>query len=52
LFEERAVVLKRLGRHEQALFLYVAMIGDVARALQYCKEVYKENTPGAEEVHI
>ncbi|KAJ2664875.1 Vacuolar morphogenesis protein 6 [Coemansia sp. RSA 1200] len=38
LFEERALVLSRLGRHEQALCLLVFSVADLALAEQYCVE--------------
>lgn len=41
LFEERAVILGRLGNHEQALFIYVRVLGDIARAVLYCNSVYE-----------
>ncbi|KAJ2556243.1 Vacuolar morphogenesis protein 6 [Coemansia sp. RSA 1933] len=36
LFEERALILSRLGRHEQALCLLVFSVADLALAEQYC----------------
>lgn len=39
LFEERAVVLGKLGRHEQALTIYILILGDVAKAIRYCESV-------------
>ncbi|XP_028156515.1 vam6/Vps39-like protein [Ostrinia furnacalis] len=39
LFEERAVILGKLGRHEQALAIYVQILGDVDRAIRYCENV-------------
>ncbi|KAJ1906143.1 Vacuolar morphogenesis protein 6 [Coemansia sp. IMI 209127] len=36
LFEERALILSRLGRHEQALCLLVFSVPDLALAEQYC----------------
>ncbi|KAI9500281.1 hypothetical protein BX070DRAFT_230506 [Coemansia spiralis] len=36
LFEERALVLSRLGRHEQALCLLVFSVANLAIAEQYC----------------
>ncbi|XP_021925898.1 vam6/Vps39-like protein isoform X1 [Zootermopsis nevadensis] len=42
LFEERAIVLGKLGRHEQALAIYLSTLGDVPRAIQYCDKVYSQ----------
>ncbi|KAL0829175.1 hypothetical protein ABMA28_004014 [Loxostege sticticalis] len=39
LYEERAVILGKLGRHEQALAIYVQILGDVDRAIRYCENV-------------
>ncbi|XP_072931702.1 vam6/Vps39-like protein [Epargyreus clarus] len=39
LFEERAIILGKLGRHEQALAIYVQLLGDVERAIRYCENV-------------
>ncbi|XP_012531879.1 vam6/Vps39-like protein [Monomorium pharaonis] len=40
LFEERAVILGRLGRHQQAISIYVSLLNDIPRAIQYCQNVY------------
>ncbi|KAK4886156.1 hypothetical protein RN001_002427 [Aquatica leii] len=40
LLEERAVILGRLGKHEQALFIYVRVLGDIPRAVSYCNRIY------------
>ncbi|KAJ9588747.1 hypothetical protein L9F63_017951, partial [Diploptera punctata] len=52
LFEERAIVLGKLGRHEQALAIYVSVLSDVTRAIQYCDKVYRQGAPGCEDVYI
>jgi len=40
LFEERAIILGRLGRHQQAISIYVNLLNDIAHAIQYCQNVY------------
>lgn len=40
LFEERAIILGRLGRHQQAISIYVSLLNDIPRAIQYCQNVY------------
>ncbi|KNZ73327.1 Vam6/Vps39-like protein [Termitomyces sp. J132] len=45
LFEARAILLGRLGRHGQALELYVYRMHDYLKAEEYCKRVYE---PGSE----
>nr|CAD7463732.1 unnamed protein product [Timema tahoe] len=39
MFEERAIILGKLGRHEQALSVYVSVLGDVPKAMEYCDKV-------------
>lgn len=50
LFEERAIILGKLGRHEQALSIYVSVLADIQRAKEYCDKVYTLGGPGADEV--
>ncbi|XP_063978335.1 vam6/Vps39-like protein isoform X3 [Diachasmimorpha longicaudata] len=40
LFEERAIILGRLGSHQQAISIYVNLLNDVPRAIKYCQNVY------------
>jgi hypothetical protein len=40
LFEERAIVLGKLGRHEHALAIYMSILRDVPRAVEYCDKVF------------
>ncbi|KAG6840674.1 hypothetical protein C0991_005179 [Blastosporella zonata] len=44
LFEARAILLGRLGRHDQALELYVYRMHDYLKAEEYCKQVYEPGT--------
>ncbi|KIJ67051.1 hypothetical protein HYDPIDRAFT_174307 [Hydnomerulius pinastri MD-312] len=39
LYEARAILLGRMGRHEHALELYVYKLGDFAKAEEHCKRV-------------
>ncbi|XP_011882729.1 PREDICTED: vam6/Vps39-like protein [Vollenhovia emeryi] len=63
LFEERAIILGRLGRHQQAISIYVSLLNDIPRAIQYCQNVYtryrnqdraekQKQTDNAEEVYV
>lgn len=52
MFEERAVILGKLDKHEQVLSIYVMMLADVKRAIQYCQQVYSERRDGFDEVCI
>lgn len=40
LFEERAIILGRLGHHQQAISIYISLLNDIPRAIQYCQNVY------------
>ncbi|XP_063228747.1 vam6/Vps39-like protein [Bacillus rossius redtenbacheri] len=52
LFEERAIILGRLCQHREALSIYISVLGDVARAMEYCDKVYKLGCAGADEVYV
>jgi tetratricopeptide (TPR) repeat protein len=41
MLEERALILRRLGKHREALGIYVNELKDKEMALEYCKEVYE-----------
>ncbi|KAF9266470.1 hypothetical protein L218DRAFT_956243 [Marasmius fiardii PR-910] len=45
LYEARAILLGRLGRHDQALELYVYRLHEYLKAEEYCKRCYKPNSP-------
>jgi hypothetical protein len=49
LFEARAILLGRLGRHDQALEIYVYEMNDHAKAEDYCKRIY---SPDGETSHV
>ena len=50
LFEEKALLLGRLGRHDVALALYAHVLKDPKMAEEYCRRTYdpEENR----EVHV
>lgn len=50
LYEERAIILGKLGRHEQALSIYVSVLGDIQRAKEYCDKVYQKGGNDAKQV--
>ncbi|XP_028037182.1 vam6/Vps39-like protein [Bombyx mandarina] len=52
LFEERAVVLGKLGRHEMALAIYVLILGDVERAMRYCENVSENLKDKSQDVYV
>lgn len=52
LFEERAIVLGKLGKHEKVLAIYIQILGDVGKAIEYCNEVYLSAETSQHEVYI
>jgi len=52
MYGERALLYARLGRHEQALQIYIIKLKDKAKALEYCKNVYERSDPSKKEVSI
>ncbi|XP_076620743.1 vacuolar protein sorting 39 [Colletes latitarsis] len=40
LFEERAIILGRLGRHQQVISIYASILNDIQKAVDYCQNVY------------
>ncbi|KAJ7671538.1 hypothetical protein DFH06DRAFT_118208 [Mycena polygramma] len=51
LFEARAILLGRFGRHDQALELYVYRLQDYLKAEQHCARVYRAGTD-TEQVYL
>ncbi|XP_043220624.1 vam6/Vps39-like protein [Amphibalanus amphitrite] len=51
-FEERAILLGRLGRHEQALTIYVHILRDPGKALQYCRHHHGGRRPADDQVYL
>ncbi|KAH8100006.1 hypothetical protein BXZ70DRAFT_939950 [Cristinia sonorae] len=45
LYEAKAILLGKLGRHDNALELYVYRLQDSVKAEEYCKKVYVPNSP-------
>lgn len=52
LFEERAIVLGKLGKHDKVLAIYIQIFGDVDRAIEYCHEVFSESGTNQHEAYI
>ncbi|KAI5122751.1 hypothetical protein M0805_009834 [Coniferiporia weirii] len=44
MYEARAILLGRLGKHENALETYVYRLGDYIKAEEYCKSIYIPNS--------
>uniref|UniRef100_A0A8W7PS59 CNH domain-containing protein n=1 Tax=Anopheles coluzzii TaxID=1518534 RepID=A0A8W7PS59_ANOCL len=52
MFEERAIILGRLGKHEKALAIFVQILGDFEKGLAYCDDVYDTNDPQNCDVYV
>lgn len=52
LWEERAVVLSKMGNHQEALAIYVYVLKDNNKAEQYCERVYDKHSPSAKDVFL
>ena len=49
-YEERALLLGRLGRHEQALAIYAHILKDTKRAEEYCRRNYARDPEANKDV--
>uniref|UniRef100_A0A8C4T8V9 VPS39 subunit of HOPS complex n=1 Tax=Erpetoichthys calabaricus TaxID=27687 RepID=A0A8C4T8V9_ERPCA len=52
LLEERALLLGRMRKHEQALFIYVHILKDIKMAEEYCHKQYDRLTDGSKDVYL
>eukprot|EP00042_Codosiga_hollandica_P055770 m.788291 g.788291 ORF g.788291 m.788291 type:complete len:902 (-) comp59192_c1_seq12:2409-5114(-) len=52
LFEERAILLGRIGRHEQALTIYVYKLGNHSMAEEYCTQHYNKDKENSRDVYL
>lgn len=52
LFEERAIILGKLKRHEKVLAINVQILGDIPKAVTYCVEVYENDPDAAKTIFI
>uniref|UniRef100_A0A4W6DB22 VPS39 subunit of HOPS complex n=1 Tax=Lates calcarifer TaxID=8187 RepID=A0A4W6DB22_LATCA len=52
LLEERALLLGRMGKHEQALFIYVHILKDTRMAEEYCHGHYNSLVEGNKDVYL
>ncbi|CAG5133152.1 unnamed protein product, partial [Candidula unifasciata] len=50
--EERAILLGRLGRHEQALSIYINILKDIRLAEEYCAMNYEKEKEGCKDVYF
>ncbi|KAI1284984.1 Vam6/Vps39-like protein [Halotydeus destructor] len=52
LFDERAVVMGKVGSHEEALAIYVHILQDTEKAEAYCRRVYDKNSANNRDVFL
>ncbi|XP_066525938.1 vam6/Vps39-like protein [Hoplias malabaricus] len=52
LLEERALLLGRMGKHEQALFIYVHILKNTSMAEEYCLRHYDKSADGSKDVYL
>lgn len=52
LFEERAIILGKLKRHEKVLAIHVQILGDISKAVAYCEEVYKNDSEASKTIFV
>mmetsp|Transcript_10447 Transcript_10447/g.26817 ORF Transcript_10447/g.26817 Transcript_10447/m.26817 type:complete len:994 (-) Transcript_10447:2337-5318(-) len=50
LYEERAILLGRIGRHDQALSIYAYKLNDPLKAEQYCERQFELDSEGSADV--
>ncbi len=50
LFEERAIVMGKIGNHKEALVIYVHMLHDTKKAEDYCERMYNKGLPENKDV--
>eukprot|EP00038_Savillea_parva_P002865 m.118520 g.118520 ORF g.118520 m.118520 type:complete len:956 (+) comp10983_c0_seq4:278-3145(+) len=50
LYEERAILLGRIGRHDQALSIYAYKLQDPVKAEQYCERQFELDSEGSADV--
>ncbi|KAI8973310.1 vacuolar sorting protein 39 domain 2-domain-containing protein [Mycotypha africana] len=52
LFEERAILLSRIGQHDQALDIYVYKLKNYTMAEEYCTKVYYKDPVKGEQMYL
>lgn len=52
MFEERALILGRLKRHEQAIAIYTNVLHDYKRAERYCRANYRRPPSADSQVYL
>ncbi|XP_055613436.1 vam6/Vps39-like protein [Uranotaenia lowii] len=52
LFEARAIILGRLDKHEKVLAIFVQILGDFDKAIEYCDQTYDSYDPKSCDVYV
>lgn len=52
LFEERAIILGKLGKHEKVLAIHIQILGDIDKATSYCEDVYDPSNEATGNVFV
>ena len=52
MLEERAIILSKLSKFEEALRIYLFQLRDQNKAIEYCIRVYDDQTPGYRNIFI
>ncbi|PFX22208.1 Vam6/Vps39-like protein [Stylophora pistillata] len=51
-YHERALLLGRVGRHEEALAIYIHILHNIKLAEEYCHRNYNEGREGSKDVYV
>lgn len=52
LFEERAIILGKMHKHEKVLAIYIQILGDIEKAAIYCENVYEASNAATANVFV
>ncbi|XP_042910118.1 vam6/Vps39-like protein isoform X1 [Parasteatoda tepidariorum] len=52
LYDEGAVILGKLGRHDDALTIYIHILQNYSKAERYCEKHYHKDKPGNQDVYL
>lgn len=52
LCEERAIVVGKLGQHEEALSIFIYVLNNPKRAEEYCLSVYQKKLPNSKDIFL
>lgn len=52
LFEERAIILGKLKRHEKVIAIHIQILGNIQTAIEYCNKVYESDANATKTIFI